>query len=216
MKGALVERIVSSTKVSCVNGETLPLDAITSIFHRIPSQSPISKLPEPQIEDGLESVWRAYRRRKGGGDPSMRLSKKQLAILPPADSTIIRSCYKRDEHMVTSERVAEVLLGEMGGGGVRRQKELYIIKKPLSHFTPFRSVSLLADDRSGFLTAANMLHNDAKTGGRFKRVPCFPITPLNDVRLDVERSDGLITPSQATKTERALYPRSSVQDTLPP
>ncbi|GMH59241.1 hypothetical protein TrRE_jg10970, partial [Triparma retinervis] len=105
--------------------------------------------PKRNIEEGLEVVWRAYRKKKGGGDPSFRLSKRQLALLSEDQSNIIRNCYKRDDHMVTSTLVADMLV----------------------------------DDRSAFLETAAMLHTDAKTGGRYKRVPCYPVASLNETHL---------------------------------
>ncbi|GMI04923.1 hypothetical protein TrLO_g15142 [Triparma laevis f. longispina] len=112
--------------------------------------STLSSSSVDEIENGLETVWKRYRKRKGGKDKftQKHLTKKELHQLSPVVAEILRNAYKRDASLFRS------------------------LDATLSLFPKKSPKATLP---SQILATATFILSDSRTGGRFKRLPCFPL-----------------------------------------
>ncbi|GMH84080.1 hypothetical protein TrVE_jg11169 [Triparma verrucosa] len=113
--------------------------------------STLSSSSVDEIENGLETVWKRYRKRKGGKDKftHKHLTKKELNQLDPEVAEILRNAYKRDTSLFRS------------------------LDATLDLF-PKKSIDTTLPSQT--LATATFILSDSRTGGRFKRLPCFPLS----------------------------------------
>ena len=132
--------------------------------------STLSSSSVDEIENGLETVWRRYRKKKGGKQDRSsssssslsaphQLTKKELNHLEPEVAEILRNAYKRDASLFRSLDATMTLFPPT------------TTAREGDHAAPLPSQTLA--------TAAFIL-SDSRTGGRFKRLPCFPLSHNED------------------------------------
>ena len=114
-----VKAIESISKVVTMEGLAVRISEITTAYRTFnpPLRNASSLLSDvyaqdvTTVENRLEEVWKLHRKKRGGvgGKSKHRLTKKELNKLDDASRDVIRNCYKRDEHVITSSVLSELL-----------------------------------------------------------------------------------------------------------